>query len=95
MKACLPVLNAMQRSCESIALGSDSCFVVSSPTGSGKTIVLAMAMLRKWLFLSINAVNELIASGAVFGTPSRNAVYVAPTKALCRQLVLNWNAAFR
>ncbi len=47
-RACLPLeLNAMQRACEPIALQQDVPFVLSAPTGAGKTVVCALAMLRK------------------------------------------------
>jgi hypothetical protein len=48
-RGCLPAeLNAMQRACEPVALQQDASFVLSAPTGCGKSVVCALAMLRKW-----------------------------------------------
>ncbi len=48
-RACLPAeLNAMQRACEPVALQQDASFVLSAPTGCGKSVVCALAMLREW-----------------------------------------------
>jgi len=47
VRKCFPQqLNCMQTACVSIAFGTDLNFVLSAPTSSGKTTVLAMAMVR-------------------------------------------------
>ena len=70
-------LNAMQSECFDAAFGSDDSVVISSPTGSGKTAVLELALAR--LFATPQT------------GPNRSlAVYMAPLKALTHERLLDW-----
>ncbi|KOO33035.1 putative ATP-dependent DNA helicase hfm1-like protein [Chrysochromulina tobinii] len=73
-----PYFNRMQSECFEAAFQSDHSIVISSPTGSGKTAVLEMAMAR------------LFTTGAQ-ASPTRSlAVYMAPLKSLCHERLLDW-----
>ena len=67
----------MQSACFDSAFGSDDSIVISSPTGSGKTVVLELALAR--LF-----------SEARTGPGRSLAVYMAPLKALTHERLLDW-----
>lgn len=67
-----PQLNDMQSKCFSILMDSNKNLCVGAPTGSGKTVLLELALVR------------LIMSG------DQNAVYIAPTKALCSERAKDW-----
>jgi ATP-dependent DNA helicase HFM1/MER3 len=55
--------------------------VVSAPTGSGKTALFEMALVR------------LLEAAAAGGKPPK-AVYIAPTRALCDERLADWTAKF-
>ncbi|KNC53899.1 ATP-dependent DNA helicase MER3 [Thecamonas trahens ATCC 50062] len=74
--------NAMQSQCLEAWYG-DGSMVVSAPTGSGKTAVFDLAVLRVVVGWR---------SGSGCGGPPPVAVYVAPTKALVRERVRAWRA---
>lgn len=59
---------------------SDMNMVVSSPTGSGKTIVMELAILR--------------ALSKVSNPNDVKIIYVAPNKALCQQKLAEWATSF-
>ena len=69
--------NRVQSACFDHAHGSDRSLVVAAPTGSGKTAVLEMALVR--LFGVGGS-----ARGAV------KAVYFAPLKSLTHERLLDW-----
>ena len=71
------VFNAMQSQCFEAAYGSDQCMVVSSPTGSGKTVVLELALARLW-------------STSTDPATRPTAIYIAPLKALTHERLLDW-----
>jgi ATP-dependent DNA helicase HFM1/MER3 len=59
---------------------SDLNMVVSAPTGSGKTIVMELAILRE---------------ASIAANPSDvRIIYVAPNKALCQQKVAEWTRVY-
>ncbi|RUS28853.1 Sec63 Brl domain-containing protein [Jimgerdemannia flammicorona] len=64
---------------EYLALRSDMNLVVSAPTGSGKTVIMELAMIRSLMH------NE---HGAKM-------IYMAPTKALCSERSRDWEHKFR
>lgn len=81
MKSIFPfkLFNAMQsKSFDSVYRSSDN-FVLSSPTGSGKTVILELAICRL-LTISPNLDFKL--------------VYQAPTKALCAERYRDWSKKF-
>jgi ATP-dependent DNA helicase HFM1/MER3 len=63
----------VQSACSQTALYSDLNMVVSAPTGSGKTGIMEMAIVR--------LLNEK-------GCDNAKIVYVAPTKALCHERII-------
>ncbi|KAE8223277.1 hypothetical protein CF319_g3670 [Tilletia indica] len=69
-----PVFNAVQSTCFDSVFQSNRNVVVSAPTGSGKTVVFELAIIR--MLQDKNA--------------SAKAVYLAPTKALCSERYKDW-----
>lgn len=74
-----PVFNLIQSKCFPTAYGSDDNLVVSAPTGSGKTVIMELAILR--------LVDQLSSGKA-------KAVYQAPTKSLCNERHSDWQKKF-
>ncbi|KAJ3072433.1 Sec63 [Podochytrium sp. JEL0797] len=72
--------NAMQSRCFDTVYKSDNNLVLSAPTGCGKTCIMELAILR------------LLAKP---GSDQAKIIYVAPTKALCSERVLDWKKKFR
>ena len=79
-----PTFNAVQSGVLSCVLESDNNVVVSAPTGSGKTGVLEMAMVR-----------ALDSSDRSSTSSSMKVIYLAPTKALCHERFTDWEKRFR
>ena len=73
------IFNAVQSKCFATAFKSDDNIVVSAPTGSGKTIIMELAICR------------LVAEskGQDF-----KVVYQAPTKSLCAERYNDWQKKF-
>ena len=74
-----PNFNAIQSKCFDSVYRSGNNFVLASPTGSGKTAVLELAVCRA---ISTNATGQY------------KIVYQAPTKALCSERQRDWQAKF-
>ncbi|KAF2706280.1 ATP-dependent DNA helicase MER3 [Pleomassaria siparia CBS 279.74] len=74
-----PTFNAVQSKCFGHVYKSDDNFVLASPTGSGKTAILELAICR--------AINNN-------STDQYKIVYQAPTKALCSERVRDWQTKF-
>lgn len=74
-----PIFNAVQSHCFDSVYGTDNNFVLSSPTGSGKTVVLELAICRA---ISKNSTSQY------------KIVYQAPTKALCSERQRDWQKKF-
>jgi ATP-dependent DNA helicase HFM1/MER3 len=74
-----PLFNAVQSKCFPIIYGSNDNFVLSSPTSSGKTAVLELAICR-------------MMNG--FANGSYKVVYQAPTKSLCSERQRDWQRKF-
>jgi ATP-dependent DNA helicase HFM1/MER3 len=74
-----PTFNAVQSKCFDTVFMSDDNFVLSSPTGSGKTVILELAICRA---IATNATGQY------------KIVYQAPTKALCSERQRDWEAKF-
>ncbi len=74
--------NAMQSKCFDGIYNSDENYVISSPTGSGKTVLFELAILRQSMLVS-----KQPSSGF-------KALYLAPTKALCEERCNDWTRRF-
>ena len=73
------LFNAVQSKCYSSIFDSNDNVVVSAPTGSGKTVILEMAICK--LLLG-------------FKTDQYKIIYMAPTKSLCSERQRDWQAKF-
>ncbi|KAJ7578472.1 Sec63 Brl domain-containing protein [Mycena floridula] len=75
------VFNAVQSNCFEPVLQSNDNMVISAPTGSGKTVLFELAILR------------MVTLAKDTGT-SMKAVYMAPTKSLCSERYRDWSNKF-
>ncbi|KAJ8592505.1 DEAD-domain-containing protein [Rhizopogon salebrosus TDB-379] len=75
------VFNAIQSTCFDAVLHSNENMVISAPTGSGKTVLFELSIIRM-------VTNPLFTNKAV------KCVYVAPTKALCTEKHKEWTSKF-
>ncbi|KAF7337998.1 ATP-dependent DNA helicase MER3 [Mycena venus] len=75
------VFNAVQSSCFDTVVKSDENMVISAPTGSGKTVLFELAIVRM-----LRRAKEL--------GKSVKCVYMAPTKALCSERQRDWSSKF-
>jgi ATP-dependent DNA helicase HFM1/MER3 len=75
-----PLLNPVQSKCFPIIYESSDNFVVSAPTGSGKTAILELAICR---LLATSQPHEC------------KIIYQAPTKSLCTERQRDWSTRFR
>ncbi|EXJ82464.1 hypothetical protein A1O3_06277 [Capronia epimyces CBS 606.96] len=73
------VFNAIQSKCFAIAFETDDNMIVSAPTGSGKTVVMELAICRLM---------------AEFRGKDFKIVYQAPTKSLCSERYRDWHVKF-
>ncbi|KAJ4351104.1 ATP-dependent DNA helicase MER3 [Ascochyta clinopodiicola] len=74
-----PTFNAVQSKCFDRVFKSNDNFVLASPTGSGKTAILELAICRA---ISTNTTGQY------------KVVYQAPTKALCSERQRDWDKKF-
>ncbi|KAJ3167141.1 Sec63 [Geranomyces variabilis] len=75
-----PFFNAAQSQCFNLAFRADRNLVVSAPTGSGKTCIMELAIVR------------LMSQP---GGENAKVIYIAPTKALCNERTKDWQQKFR
>ncbi|PWY94468.1 P-loop containing nucleoside triphosphate hydrolase protein [Aspergillus sclerotioniger CBS 115572] len=74
-----PVFNAVQSKCFHPVYKTDSNIVLSAPTGSGKTVIMELAICRL-----LNCLKD----------ERFKVVYQAPTKSLCSERFRDWNTKF-
>lgn len=74
-----PLFNAIQSKCFQSIYNSNANFVLSAPTGSGKTVVMELAICRL-----LNVLKD----------ERFKVVYQAPTKSLCAERFRDWNTKF-
>ncbi|TCD63539.1 Sec63 [Steccherinum ochraceum] len=74
------VFNAVQSECFDSLMYNDANMVVSAPTGSGKTVLFELAIIR----MLMNS-----------GSRPAKCIYVAPTKALCSEKYRDWESKFQ
>ncbi|RAL03824.1 putative DEAD/DEAH box DNA helicase (Mer3) [Aspergillus ibericus CBS 121593] len=74
-----PVFNAVQSKCFHPVYETDSNIVLSAPTGSGKTVIMELAICRL-----LNCLKD----------ERFKVVYQAPTKTLCSEKFRDWNTKF-
>ncbi|KIK58337.1 hypothetical protein GYMLUDRAFT_246354 [Collybiopsis luxurians FD-317 M1] len=75
------VFNAVQSSCFDGVVHSGKNMVISAPTGSGKTVLFELAIIK--MLYDARETGNLV-----------KAVYVAPTKALCSERYRDWASKF-
>ncbi|KAI4178367.1 MAG: hypothetical protein L6R41_008418 [Letrouitia leprolyta] len=74
-----PLFNAVQSKCYETAYKTSDNLVLSAPTGSGKTVILELAVCHLM---------------SEFGMDQFKIVYMAPTKSLCAERQKDWQAKF-
>ncbi|KAM0716552.1 hypothetical protein Q7P37_007997 [Cladosporium fusiforme] len=74
-----PLFNAVQSKCLPVVYNTNDNFVLSAPTGSGKTAVMELAICR-------------LMNG--FANGSFKIIYQAPTKSLCSERQRDWQKKF-
>ncbi|CAH2045144.1 unnamed protein product [Thlaspi arvense] len=80
--------NSLQSECFPLCFHSDINMVVSAPTGSGKTVLFELCILRL-LSKSISKEGRFLhAKGAL------KTVYISPSKALVQEKLRDWNQKF-
>ncbi|GJQ72301.1 putative ATP-dependent DNA helicase [Trypoxylus dichotomus] len=77
-----PHFNVIQSAVYNDVFYTDESAVVSSPTGSGKTVVFELAIIR----LLLNWETETVKDYKI--------VYISPTKALCEERLVDWHKKF-
>ncbi|TID31396.1 hypothetical protein CANINC_000025 [Pichia inconspicua] len=78
--------NRMQSESFNIIFNSNISCVISSPTGSGKTVLFELAITRL-LMQKLKAKDDSLLNSKI--------LYMAPTKALCTEKYEDWNNKFR
>ncbi|KAL7283636.1 hypothetical protein ACG7TL_003072 [Trametes sanguinea] len=75
------VFNAVQSQCYDSVMNTDENMVVSAPTGSGKTVLFELAIVK------------MLKQAAHHGERTK-CVYIAPTKSLCTEKSSSWETKF-
>ncbi|XP_044252465.1 probable ATP-dependent DNA helicase HFM1 [Tribolium madens] len=78
-----PCFNPIQSKLIDEVLYADQSIVVSAPTGSGKTVIFELAIVRL-----------LIACERTNFSEKFKIVYICPMKALCEERLVDWNKKF-
>lgn len=80
--------NSLQSECFPVCFHSDANMVVSAPTGSGKTVIFELCILRL-LSRFLSEDGRLVHTNGTLKT-----IYIAPSKALVQEKVRDWNQKF-
>ena len=83
--------NKLQSECFASVAHSDENIVISAPTGSGKTCIFEMAIIR--LLQSQRNVSPNLGTTKNFDK-TKKIVYIAPSKALCDERLSDWDNKF-
>ncbi|KAH9742365.1 DExH-box ATP-dependent RNA helicase DExH17 [Citrus sinensis] len=79
--------NSLQSECFPVCFGSEVNMVISAPTGSGKTVLFELCILR--------LLSRFISEGRfVHIKGTLKTVYIAPSKALIQEKLRDWNQKF-
>ncbi|VFQ70354.1 unnamed protein product [Cuscuta campestris] len=80
--------NSLQSECFPVCYLSDVNMVISAPTGSGKTVLFELCILR--------LLSRFISTEGVFvhAKGSLKTIYIAPSKALVQEKLRDWNQKF-
>ncbi|XP_047182183.1 DExH-box ATP-dependent RNA helicase DExH17 [Vigna umbellata] len=80
--------NSLQSECFPICFHSDVNMIISAPTGSGKTVLFELCILR--------LLSRFISAGGIFihEKGSLKTIYIAPSKALVQEKLRDWNKKF-
>ena len=99
-----PLFNKIQSEALHTILNSNNSVVISSPTGSGKTVIFELAIIKLFKDADWKKTENLtIIYGKGFFFSSNNKItihltgffrIVAPIKALCSERYLDWNLKF-
>ncbi|ODQ64002.1 P-loop containing nucleoside triphosphate hydrolase protein, partial [Nadsonia fulvescens var. elongata DSM 6958] len=82
----------MQSLCFNEFFGTTANCVVSSPTGSGKTVLFELAILK---LFQITGCFEKLFNAFTISDSSFKVVYIAPTKSLCVERAADWSRKFQ
>ncbi|XP_075663067.1 ATP-dependent DNA helicase homolog MER3-like [Castanea sativa] len=80
--------NSLQSECFLVCFHSDANMVISTPTGSGKTVLFELCILRL-LSKFISEDGRFIHIKGTLKT-----IYIAPSKALVQEKLRDWNEKF-
>lgn len=91
-----PVFNRIQTTCLPHLLQSTSNLIISAPTGTGKTVLFEIAIIKTYFpHIFYHVLSEAgISEKSTENTHQVKAVYVAPIKALCQEKIMDWKNKF-
>ncbi|XP_064459339.1 probable ATP-dependent DNA helicase HFM1 [Ornithodoros turicata] len=79
-----PYFNRVQSEVFDDVMNSDSSLVVAAPTGSGKTVIFELALIRLLMRKSFQEIDR-----------SSRAIHMVPLKAICAERYKDWQEKFR
>jgi len=85
-----PYFNNVQSACFSEAFYTSHNLVVQSPTGSGKTVIFEFGLITMLFMIYSPCIAMLRLISERPKGIKQTMVYIAPTKALCQERVIDW-----